>query len=338
MPSISSLEPLKQRIRQFRDLKLDDDFVAAEFDLKDTSTFKLSSFRKRAAKDEDWNKKFIDILYRPFDCRKIYYSKDVVERPLFDVMRHMLQPNLALIAPRQFKEESGAMVTQLIAGHKTVSAFDINYIFPLFLYPDTDKRDLFSEHDTGERLANITPKLIETLEASYRTRLQPENIFNFVYAVLYSNPYRKKYAELLKTEFPRVPFTNNFKLFQKIAQKGAQLVDAHLLRLAVKPIAKCEGSGELRIARLSYDPKKERVYINPDKYFSGVPSDVWDYHIGGYQVCEKWLKDRKGRTLSSEEIASYAKVVTALAETITIQNSLDDLFKEVESNLLEVSL
>ena len=99
-----------------------------------------------------------------------------------------------------------------------------------------------------------------------------------------------------------------------------------------------ENSGDLRVAKVAYDPKNLRVHINPDKYFAGVPSEVWEYHIGGYQVAEKWLKDRKGRILSSEEIAIYAHVVTAIAETISIQESLDDLFRQVESDILEMSL
>ena len=144
----------------------------------------------------------------------------------------------------------------------------------------------------------------------------------------------------MKTDFPRVPFTSDYELFQKLTQKGAQLVDLHLLKSTKlsKPIAKCEGSGDLRVDKVIYEPKKARVHINADNYLSGVSSQVWQYQIGGYQVAEKWLKDRKGRMLSSEEIATYAKVVTAIADTIKIQESLDDLFKQVESNLLKVSL
>jgi hypothetical protein len=144
----------------------------------------------------------------------------------------------------------------------------------------------------------------------------------------------------LRTDFPRVPFTKDYKLFQKLAGKGSELVKLHLLKSKklAKPIAKCEGSGDLRVVKVSYDAKKDRVYINPDKYFAGVPSEVWEYHIGGYQVAEKWLKDRKDRIVSSEEIATYANVITAIAETINIQDSLDDLFKEVELSILEVSL
>ena len=144
----------------------------------------------------------------------------------------------------------------------------------------------------------------------------------------------------MKTDFPRVPFTKDYKLFQKLAEKGAELVELHLLKAKrlSKPIAKCEGSGDLRVVKVTCDPKNLRVHINPDEYFAGVPSEVWEYHIGGYQVAEKWLKDRKGRILSSEEIAIYAHVVTAIAETISIQESLDDLFRQVESDILEMSL
>ncbi|MBI3873026.1 MAG: DNA methyltransferase, partial [candidate division Zixibacteria bacterium] len=124
------------------------------------------------------------------------------------------------------------------------------------------------------------------------------------------------------------------------AEKGARLVELHLLKSTklAKPIAKCEGSGKLGVVKLTYDPKQSRVYVNPDQYFTGVPPEVWAYRIGGYQVAEKWLKDRKGRVLSSEEVAIYAKIITALAETIKIQESLDDLFNEVESSLLKVTL
>ena len=90
--------------------------------------------------------------------------------------------------------------------------------------------------------------------------------------------------------------------------------------------------------KVTYDQNKARVHINPEKWFAGVPPEVWEYHIGGYQVSEKWLKDRKGRELSSEEVAQYAKVVTAIAKTINIQETLDELFKEVETSLLEVRL
>ncbi|MEI9476298.1 MAG: type ISP restriction/modification enzyme [Deltaproteobacteria bacterium] len=105
-----------------------------------------------------------------------------------------------------------------------------------------------------------------------------------------------------------------------------------------KPIRKCEGSGDLRIVKVTYNEKQECVYVNPGKYFSGVAREDWEYHIGGYQIVEKWLKDRRGRILSSEEVSHYVRTLTAIAETIEIQASLDEDFEEIEKHMLEINL
>ncbi len=213
-------------------------------------------------------------------------------------------------------------------------------ISSLYLCPEVDKHALFSQHEWGKRVPNIVPTLVESLKSAYKKEHNPEQILHYIYALLYSNAYRKKYAEFLKADFPRVPFTRDYKLFCKLAEKGQELVELHLLKSKklVKPITKCEGPGDLRVDKVIYDQTKARIYINPEKWFTGVDSEVWEYHIGGYQVAEKWLKDRRGRELSSEEVAPYARVVTAISETIIIQGSLDDLFTEVEASLLEVKL
>jgi hypothetical protein len=208
---------------------------------------------------------------------------------------------------------------------------------PIFHFYETF---LAEYKQVGQRVPNLAPKLFEALKSAFKKEQTPEQIFHYIYALLYSNAYRKKYAEFLKTDFPRVPFTKDYKLFKKLAKKGEELVELHLLKSKklIKPISKCEGSGDLRVEKVTYDRNKARVHINPEKWFEGVPAEVWEYHIGGYQVSDKWLKDRKGRSLSSEEVAHYTRVVTAIGETITIQKSLDDLFTEVETSLLEVRL
>lgn len=509
-----ALPPLISRITQFRNLGLDDEFVRATFGLKDTSTFKLSKFRRRSSNDIEWKRRFQDILYRPFDTRVIFYSKDLVERPLLDVMRHMLQPNIALCIGRAGQVVGTEHEWNIVFCSAQIEDFNLfyrggNVNFPLYLYPDTDKHDLFSQHQAGGRIPNIAPKLIDALNAAYlpsppaplpegegggtragrqnaheanaprklpeyllelcrqfrkqpteteamlwtclRNRqlhgykfrrqhpigryvadfycdelrlvievdggihmkrdqkaydnarqesledqgytvvrvkateikrnpaqvlkrlipsslsplplgegsgvrvtpgegsgvrgnatpgVLPEDIFHYIYAILYSNAYRRKYAEFLKTDFPRIPFTKDHLLFQKLAEKGAELVGLHLLKSAelAKPASKCEGPGDLKIAKVTFDARQKRVYINPDKWFSSVSPDVWEYHIGGYQVSDKWLKDRKGRELTSEEVATYINVMTAISKTISIQQSLDDLFSEVEKTLLEIKL
>jgi predicted helicase len=337
------LEPLKRRIRHFRDLGRDDDFIATTYKLKDTSTFKLSKFRKRAAKDARWKQKFTRFLYRPFDLRDIYYSRDVVERPVLAVMRHMLKDNLGLALPKRVETKvpwCHIYATASLTDHVAVSLKTIDYCFPLYLYPDTNNQDLFSAVEPEGRVPNLAPTFVETLKKAYGRKPSPENVFNYIYGILYANAYRNKYAEFLKTDFPRIPFTKSAATFKKIAKLGASLVDLHLLksRQLNKPNSKFRGSGDMEVVKPIYEPANKRVKINSDSWFDGVGPDVWNYRIGGYQVLQKWLKDRKGRTLASEEVATYTKIVTAIAKTIEIQSSLDDLFEAVESSLLDIDL
>jgi hypothetical protein len=337
------IEPVKQRIRQFRDLKVDDNLIRVTYKLKDTTTFKLKLFRARCSQDDNWQSKFTSILYRPFDIRHVFYSKDVVERPLAEVMRHMMQPNLALLGMRQYAYDVDiydyVLVSDTITESRVfVSNKGIASFFPLYLYPDTNKKDLFSQHTSGEKISNIASHVLDGLKKAYGASAIPENIFYYIYAVLYSNAYRTKYSEFLRTDFPRVPFTSSRKLFSELAEYGQELVALHLLKSKqlAKPIAAFEGDGNNKVVKVTYNPKNSRVYINPLQYFTGVKPDLWDYHIGGYQVAEKWLKDRKGRTLSAEEVMHYCRVVTALSETIEIQKSLDDLFEKVENSVLDI--
>ncbi|NQT70132.1 MAG: N-6 DNA methylase, partial [Desulfobacteraceae bacterium] len=201
---------LKRRITMFRDQSMPDELIKQTFKLKDTSTFKLRKSREALSKDKNWEQYFSEILYRPFDKRYIYYTDIVVERPLLKVMRHMIEENVGIICPKQFKERPGAFITSHIIGHKTVSAYDINYLFPLYLYPKTDKRDLFSDQKQAKgKQPNISEKIFFALSETYKTKPKSEDIFYYIYAVFYSNTYRTKYAQFLKTDYPRLPFTKD---------------------------------------------------------------------------------------------------------------------------------
>jgi len=328
---------LKNRIRQFRDLLLDNSLIQEAFKLKDTSTFKLDKFRKELAKDDNWQNYFKLITYRPFDLRHIYYSKWVIERPIYNTMRHMLEENIALITPRQHKEEPGAFITQNIIGHKTVSAYDINYIFPLFIYPDEKNKNLFN-HTQIEKEPNVPPVVFEKLSKSYSRKPTPEEILYYIYGIFYSNIYRETYAEFLKIDFPRVPFTSDYDLFIEMCKLGKELSALHLLKSSKldSPIAKYQGSGDNdRIKKVAYKEDEQRIYINKEKYFEGVTPEVWNYHIGGYQVLHKYLKDRKDRMM--DDAPRYCRIVTALYKTIEIQKQIDNIYPEIEKNLLDKS-
>ena len=332
---------LKRRITMFRNQSMPDELIKQTFKLKDTSTFKLRKSRETLSKDKNWEQYFSEILYRPFDKRYIYYTDIVVERPLLKVMQHMIRDNFGLILPKRVETKipwSHVLCANVLVEHVTVSLKTIDYIFPLYLYPDPDQNDLFSHlKESKERKPNINEKIFSALSETYKTKPKPEDIFYYIYAVFYSNTYRSKYAEFLKTDFPRVPFTKDNRLFKKLAEYGKHLADLHLMRSPEldSPVVKFQGTGDKRVDKIKYDKKGERVYINKDQYFEGLKENIWEYRIGGYQVCDKWLKDRKERILSLDDVKHYCKVATAVEHTINIQKSIDGIYNEAEKKLID---
>ncbi len=164
-------------------------------------------------------------------------------------------------------------------------------------------------------------------EGKEEREITPEDIFNYAYAVFHSPAYRERYTDYLKTDFPRLPLTSDFGLFQALADKGKELVDLHLLESPVLEncVTKFDVPGSNLVEGIRYDEAHGRVYINKEQYFEGVEPVVWGFQVGGYQVCQKWLKDRKGRKLSWDDAIHYEKVVVALRETIRIMDEIDAL-------------
>jgi predicted helicase len=317
--------------------------------------------------------KITAILYRPFDIRHTYYTgraQGFMCRPRAETMRHMLaDENLALIATRQTRDKWDVLATRSIAGHKTCAAFDINTVFPLYLYQNGDVPESLFDHENGRR-PNLSAEFIAELTArlklafiadgtgDLKKNVGPEDLFHYIYAVFHSPAYRERYAEFLKTDFPRVPITTDLRVFRRLCSLGTELVSLHLLEaellnLVVLKVGKrterlavcypVPGDNEVAKAHPKYlapgqaDPqtgrplKLGRVYISSGdakggrkgQYFEGVPPEVWEFHIGGYQVCEKWLKDRQGRQLTFDDLTHYQKVVVALKETIRLMKEID---------------
>jgi predicted helicase len=324
---------LKQRISMFRDKNLDDELIKQTFELEDKTGWNISDCRKAIIEDRKWEEKFTAILYRPFDTRWIFYHDAAIERPRKEVMRHMLKENLGLVSARSNKSHEmdhffcSATIMETKCGESTTQSC----LFPLYLYPE----ELFSQSGMkSERKPNLNSPILEALKDAYHRQPSPEDIFQYIYAVLYAPSYRSKYAEFLRTDFPRVPFTKDRELFTKLAALGKKLVDLHLLRSPEldKPICRFQGKGDNRIEKQVYNEKENRVYINKTQYFEGVEPNVWEYQIGGYQVLDKWLKDRKKRLLSLDDIKHYCRVVTALAKTIEVQGEIDKLYPNVEKD------
>jgi len=331
--NFSNLEP--ELARQTYNLGNDSRDWKVQFAQKDLNESGISKNRLRA------------ITYRPFDIRHTYYtgkSSGIHMTPRGAIMDHMLNENLGIVTSRQTNSDfKHAFVSNNIIEYNltgTAGKYGSGYLFPLYIYPETDKKDLFSEHETGVKKPNIKPELFEELEKNYKKGVTPEEIFYYIYAVLYSNTYRTKYAEFLKIDFPRVPFTKDYKLFIQLGKLGKQLADLHLLKSKEldKTISKFPINGSNKVEKPRFDSAqrdKGKVWINKEQYFDGIKEEVWQYQIGGYQVCEKWLKDRKGRTepLTLEEIKTYCKIVTTLSKTIDLQNEIDKYFKDVEKTV-----
>jgi predicted helicase len=186
----------------------------------------------------------------------------------------------------------------------------------------------------GVKKPNLSSALVGKLTKEYKKTPSPEQIFFYIYAIFYSNTYRTKYAEFLKIDFPRVPFTIDYKLFNKMSEYGNKLVDLHLLKSTGldSSVVRLQGKGENRIEKIRHE--KSRVFINKEQYFENVVPQVWEYQIGGYQVCDKWLKDRKGRKLSLDDIKQYCRIVTSLQKTIEIQKAIDKIYPEVEKETI----
>lgn len=301
--------------------------------------------------------------------------------PRSEVMQHMIAgENLALITPKRVELDQpwlNCFVSNTIAGHVIVSAKTIDYFFPLYLYPEAENGNgnskgggtmimVFEEDvEYTERRPNINKEFYALLEHIYSQQTRPttpsgqtsknsgqtdertptpEQILCYTYAVLYAPAYRQTYAEFLKSDFPRVPFTKDYELFKDLAELGEELTELHLMKSEKlnDPIAKFQGSGSNVIAKSKkvgrdYRPEEERVYINEDgQYFEGIPEEVWEYQVGGYQVLDKWLYDRRERKLSNEEIQHYCKVATALAHTIELQKEIDELYAGVEEDVVEM--
>jgi len=336
----SDKEALKRRIGRFIDEKMPDEVIRQELGLNDKPNWKLKEVRKKVRKDEDRENSITQILYRPFDTQWILYHDEVIERSRKEVMRHMLQKNIGLCVGRAGQVVGLEKPWNIVFLSEHIMDFNMFYrggelLFPLYVYPDTDKRDLFSHTRKHEKKKpNIKPEILQALTDFYKKEPEPQEIFHYVYAVLYANTYRTKYAEFLKIDFPRIPFTKDYGLFKKMGEYGKELVDLHLLRFEDKTIAKFQGKNGNVVEKLKYDEKQRRVYINKDQYFEGVPNEVWEYQIGGYQVSEKWLKDRKTRRLSVEEIKKYCQIVTALQRTIEVQKEIDKIYPEVEKDVV----
>jgi predicted helicase len=337
---------VKNKFNDFINNDLSDDYIEKKYAVANTSYWNLHKSRQELSGSLNIYDSIKRCLYRPFDIRYIFYHKSVIDRARNDVMRHLLKDNIAFITTRQVTSKSFCHVqcTNYVMEKKAGSHDRATSIFPLYLYPsDTTEDDLFDDDKQKDvktnRKPNLSPKFIEDFAARLKMKFipdgkgdrkktfGPEDIFNYMYAVFHSPTYRSRYAEFLKMDFPHLPLTSNQELFRKLCALGDELVALHLMEKHGKKITGYPIAGDNAVEAVRYtEPQGEtkgRVWINTTQYFEGVPKEVWEFHVGGYQVCAKWLKDRKGRKLTYDDLTHYQQVVSALAETIKLMENID---------------
>lgn len=293
------------------------DKYSKELGFKDTDNFHLLTNFLNASYDEN---KFTRVHYRPFDVRYCYYDPVIQRRPAYDIMKNMFFENIALLVPRQVNDIFHHVFVSDIPTNcnltGTAKKFGSAPIFPLYIYRDNMGKE--------ERIPNLNPQIVKQIEKSLGQKVEPQVLFDYIYAILHSPIYRERYKEFLKIDFPRIPYPVDTNNYHSIAKKGAELRKLHLMEGLPNSMGILfPVSGTLQVD--SYHWEQNRVYINSEQYFEGVPESAWNFYIGGYQPAQKWLKDRKGLTLSIDDIKHYQCIIYVLQQTERIMNEIDEI-------------
>ncbi len=301
---------LRSKLDKFADEGLSDTQVANVLSLNDTRDWKLGLARESFYK-VGFENIYYNYLWRPLDFRIIYYSSTLIELPRTDVLGHMIKGNnLSLCVSRKIDKQSwdDVFVTDKLSDVHCASGQ--TYILPLYLYLED-----------GTRYANLNKDIIKTIE-KITGKVNPEDIIDYIYAILYSPSYREKYKEFLKIDFPRIPYPKDKNEFKKYVKFGNELRLLHLIESPKlnKYITTYSIEGTDTVDKITY--RDGNVYINTEQYFGKVPEIAWNFYIGGYQPAQKWLKDRKGRTLTNEDIEHYQKIIIVLTETDRIMKEI----------------
>jgi hypothetical protein len=263
-------------------------------------------------------------------------------------MQHMLKPNVALCVGRAGQVVGNAAPWNVCWCSDSIEDFNFfyrggNVNLPLYTYESAGAAATGSllidaaGNEKATRRSNLSPEAWKIITDFTDVSVLPEQLFAYVYAILCSPTYRERYADFLKSDFPRIPFTKDRDTFLKLADLGQQLIDLHLMRSPEldNPISRFCGKGDGAVTKVEYDGDRGRVSISPTQYFDGVTPDLWTYQIGGYQVLSKWLKDRRGRFLTSADTIHYSRIVTVVARTVDVQSQIDVTVKASELFVLQ---
>ncbi|MBT3935414.1 MAG: DNA methyltransferase, partial [Bacteroidetes bacterium] len=330
------LNVLKKRLNSFTNNEMNKEFLNKEFRLGKNYAEWISN-NISSIKIED--QKFTKIAYRIFDDRYTYFDNKLLWRWRVDVMQHFLKgENIGIDLCRQIVSDSYThiFVTNKIVDDSFVSnkSRERGYVYPLYLYPVINEQQTIEQK--SERTPNLNAEIVKQIadklglnftseKKPTKDTFAPIDILDYIYAVLHSPTYRKKYKEFLKIDFPRVPYPKDQTTFLQLVKLGGEIRQIHLLESPTveKYITQYPVDGNNVVDKPIY--KSGKVYINDTQYYDNVPEVAWNFYIGGYQPAQKWLKDRKSRELSFEDILHYQKIIVALTETDRLMKEIDKI-------------
>ena len=309
-----SKESLNMVLRDFEDL--DVDALKHKYSVSDGRDWTVNDSKKDIKENHG---KVEMVMYRPFDDRWTYYSgctKGFIAYPRRELRKHLYNDNVTLLTCRQQSTFpfQHVFVTRLLSDMCSISSQtkETGYIFPLYLLSE----------DGEIRVPNLDKEIWGKINVAVGEETSPEELFDYIYAVLHSPAYRTKYKEFLKIDFPRIPYPTSAEEYHRLSALGNQLRKIHLMEeVPATKYAQFNTAGSNVVEKPEY--KGGSVWINKEQCFEDVPETAWNFYIGGYQPAQKWLKDRKGRELTFDDIAHYRKIITILLETDRLMKEID---------------
>ena len=335
-------EPILERVNYFRNSTESNETLCEQLSVNMIPEWNINRARETLRAAQNLTKYIQPILYRPCDERFIFYHDDLIARSRREIMDHLLAgENIAMCVGRA-GQAVGDAVWNLVSISKTVA--DLNVfrrggirVFPLYQ----------SAEDSGQRLHNIAQPFLEKIlrHLNYKnehavlrfipdgkgdghTTIGPDDIFQYIYAILHAQTYRQRYADQLKIDFPHIPLTTNLSLFQKLVSLGEALKKLHLFQSDGTNLPTFPVSGNPQVERVRWSEVDQRVWINATQYFAPISREVWEFRVGGHCPAQKWLTDRKSRTLTYDEIQHYRRICGSLDETVKIMTNIDNIITE----------
>jgi predicted helicase len=319
-------QEIVNKLADFMNSQLSDEYLQTKYKIKDNRDWKIFEQRKRLQGNPNWEERVTKCTYRPFDERFCHLDYTTMDYPRTEIVTNVFnKDNLVLLCSRQ-QATAGfahALVTKLPANDCVVStkSREANQVFPLYVHPPNGSLDTL-------RRVNFDPKIFRKIRraAEHAEYGEPGevDVFDYIYGVLHCPNYREKYKEFLKYDFPHIPYPPSPDVFWNLSKKGGQLRRLHLMDADAigESSFLFKGNGDSIVTKPEID-ETGNVWINESQYFENVPIIAWEFFIGSFQPAQKWLKDRKGRSISFEDITHYQRIIKILAETDRIMRTIE---------------